>query len=355
MNAYRGDDLVNSRIKRTLLSLAAVALAAGISLSLWAPEAEPGGAQERAFDVTYRFRLRDIPAGAESIKAWVPLPLSDEWQTLEGFRVEGAWPHEIIDEKEYGNRFVRLDLTGASAKQGGETDVTMIFRVNRRAYRSIDEPDIKSERLSQDAFERFLKPDRLVPIDGRIAEEARRVAGHAERPLERARLIYDHIVGSMVYDKSGAGWGRGDALYACDRRTGNCTDFHSLFIGEVRSLGVPARFIMGLPIPENASEGPIAGYHCWAEFHDGEKGWIPIDASEAHKNRARQDALFGGLDANRVAFTVGRDIVIPGADGGLLNFIIYPHVEIDGLPYSKVETSFYFQEVSGTASSGKSF
>ena len=190
-------------------------------------------------------------------------------------------------------------------------------------------------------------PDSLIPIGGKIYEEARRGAGRAEDPILRARLLYDHIVNSLVYDKTGTGWGRGDALYACDARAGNCTDFHSLFIGEARALGLPSRFIMGLAIPDKASEGPIAGYHCWAEFYVEGRGWIPVDASEAHKDPSRIEELFGGLDADRVAFTIGRDIDIPGAAGGLRNYIIYPHVDVEGRTHADIETKFSFAEVGG--------
>jgi len=37
--------------------------------------------------------------------------------------------------------------------------------------------------------------------------------------LDRAKALYDHVIGRMRYDKSGTGWGRGDALYACNART----------------------------------------------------------------------------------------------------------------------------------------
>jgi len=52
----------------------------------------------------------------------------------------------------------------------------------------------------------------------------------------------------MRYDKSGIGWGRGDAVYACDAKTGNCSDFHSYFIALARSIGIPARFAIGATI-----------------------------------------------------------------------------------------------------------
>jgi transglutaminase-like putative cysteine protease len=309
--------------------------------------AHPAVSEERVFNVTYEFTLRDLPEDAGSIKAWSPLPLSNEWQTLESFSVEQDWPHEIVDEKEYGNRFILFDLSGHNSEAGQDPKITLRFRIRRRAYDALATAGQNDSSISRHSLQRFLAPDSLIPIGGKIYEEARRVAGRAEDPILRARLLYDHIVNSLVYDKTGSGWGRGDALYACNARAGNCTDFHSLFIGEARALGLPSRFIMGLAIPDKASEGSIAGYHCWAEFYVDGRGWIPVDASEAHKDPSRIEELFGGLDANRVAFTIGRDIDIPGSAGGLHNYIIYPHVDVEGRTHADIETKFSFAEVSG--------
>ena len=69
-----------------------------------------------------------------------------------------------------------------------------------------------------------------------------------------------------------------------------------------------------------------------------------MDASEASKYPEKKDAYFGQIDSNRVAFTIGRDIKIPDANSEALNYSIYPHIEIDGKHYNKVETSFSFKD-----------
>jgi len=56
--------------------------------------------------------------------------------------------------------------------------------------------------------------------------------------------------------------GRGDVLYACDAKKGNCTDFHSLFIAMARSQSIPARFEIWLPNSAGQASAEIAGYHC---------------------------------------------------------------------------------------------
>lgn len=199
-----------------------------------------------------------------------------------------------------------------------------------------------------DARQRFLAPDRLVQIDGKIAGEAKKVVRDDMTPLENARAIYDHVATTVTYDKSptNRGWGRGDAIYACDVRTGNCTDFHSLFIGMARASGIPARFVMGFPVPEGVTEGEIPGYHCWAEFYIDGMGWLPIDASEASKHPEKWNDLFGGLDPHRVQFTVGRDIRVPSMrQSEPLNYFIYPYVLVDGKPHGEVQRHVRFSEL----------
>jgi len=157
----------------------------------------------------------------------------------------------------------------------------------------------------------------------------------------------------MSYDKSGTGWGNGDIYWACDAKRGNCTDFHALFIGLNRAVGIPAKFAIGFPLPPERGQGEIGGYHCWAEFYLKGYGWVPIDASEAWKNPDKRGYFFGAHDENRVQFTIGRDIVLaPRQVGDPLNFFIYPYVEVDGQPFQKVERSFRYQDRTSVDSGG---
>jgi transglutaminase-like putative cysteine protease len=195
-------------------------------------------------------------------------------------------------------------------------------------------------------LEMYTKPDKLVPIDGQIAKWAQEVTRGKKTDLEKARAIYDYAVATLKYDKSGQGWGRGDIYYACDAKRGNCTDFHAVFIGFCRALGIPARFAIGFPLPEKRGEGEIGGYHCWAEFYLTGYGWVPVDASEAWKQPEKRDYFFGGHDENRVQFTTGRDIVLrPIQHGDPLNYFIYPYAEADGKPISNVERKFRFRDL----------
>ncbi|HYX00170.1 MAG TPA: transglutaminase-like domain-containing protein [Candidatus Elarobacter sp.] len=329
----------------SLVVLAVVAVHRG-----HATAAEPSGAvPARSFAFTYQVH---VPANADSggpTHLWIPLPQADGYQDIRGLRVGSAASHVWGHDPEYGNAFAAFTPTMQQSAAG--FDVVLRFTAVRREHRVV----LDAAALQNGAalaprdpdLQRYLEPDKLVPLNGPIAELAREHTAGDTTPIQKARHIYDYVLATMRYDKSGEDWGRGDALWACTSKRGNCTDFHSLFIGMMRSSGIPARFEIGFPLPENKTEGDIAGYHCWAEFYLSSVGWVPVDASEAWKNPAKRDFFFGAHDANRVFFTYGRDIRLsPDQKSEPLNYFIYPYAEANGQPVKNLQTHFSFREIS---------
>lgn len=325
------------------LAVTCAVLAAGLAALAAAPAApggDPGAAATRTFRFTYTVAVRDIPAGARRLSIWVPVPETDPHQEVLDLVVRSPLEYSFTREHRYGNRLLHL---AANAPLPDSIDLKLEAVVARRAYRVLG---AKSRPTENDRpAPRDLGPDALVPIDGEIAATAREVTKGARTPLEKARAIYEYVTSTMHYDKSGQGWGRGDAIRACDVRRGNCTDFHSLIIGMARSCKIPARFVIGFPLPEDQKQGAIPGYHCWAEMYVEGIGWLPVDSSEASKHPEKRGAFFGGLDANRVEFTRGRDLELEPPASERLNFLVYPRVEVDGVVYTGVAQSFSFAEV----------
>ena len=90
----------------------------------------------------------------------------------------------------------------------------------------------------------------------------------------------------------------------------------------------------------------MPGYHCWAELYVEGVGWLPVDSSEASKHPEKREAFFGGLDANRVEFTTGRDLKLATRRAAEpLNYFVYPQVEVDGKPHPGVERRFSFTDL----------
>lgn len=346
-------------MSRAILSLLAL-LSAWLFLSgsphaARAANADAAEAASRSFEFTYRVHVpaSEQPTGA--VRLWLPLPQADRYQDVRSLSIESPVEYSLGADPEYKNKFALFNPTAQQATSG--FDVTVHFVATRREHKvALQNVALKSASadFSSDAMlRRYLEPDKLVPLNGTIAELAKEHTSSDMTPLEKARSIYEYVVSTMRYDKSGEGWGRGDAVWACTSKRGNCTDFHSLFIGMMRSSGIPARFEIGFPLPEGKSEGDIPGYHCWAEFYVSGIGWIPVDASEAWKNPAKHDYFFGAHDVNRVFFTYGRDIRLSSEQkGDPLNYFIYPYAEANGQPIKNLQTHFSFRDVSGSQTAG---
>jgi len=301
----------------------------------------------RHFTFHYGFTVKNIPAG-QRVKIWFPQAHSDQFQEIKVVSATGDLPLKKARESKYGNEMYYAEVS--KAKQP-ELHFEVVYAVVRHEHLTLGlySPHLENASLSEKEQKEYLAPDSLVPITGLPAELAVKVTEGKTAPLDKARAIYDYVFTTMRYDKTGTGWGHGDVLWACDSKRGNCTDFHSLFIAMARSQGIPARFEIGFPLPPDKHSLEIPGYHCWAEFFDPQRGWIPIDISEAWKHQEKKEYFFGAHDDNRVQFTMGRDLELnPKQDGKPLNYFIYPYVEVNGQEYPNVSDAFAFADAEGT-------
>ena len=326
----------------TLRALACVVAFAAVAVSFSA--SSETNAPVRNFEFRYLTRIPTLPTDAKISRIWIPLPQSDRYQTIANLKIESPFAYAKHRDPEYGNEYLYMEIPAANVTQHAEVRVT--FEAVRREHRvTLDSHPVAEESGETPAdLRRFLQPDRRVPLNGVIAELSAQETHGVQDPLAKARAIYNYVIANMRYDKSGTGWGNGDAIWACTSKRGNCTDFHSLFIGMMRAAGIPARFEIGFPLPADQHDGAISGYHCWAEFYVEPYGWIPVDASEAWKHPDKRDYFFGANDDNRVQFSVGRDIRLsPPQQGDPLNYFIYPYAEVDGKPIT-MESTFSFQD-----------
>ena len=320
-----------------ILSCAAVLVCLGLAV-------EEGRAAEKAktrtYDLQYGATLKDLPEGAK-VRVWLPVPQNTEHQSIKaGKRTLPSTP-KISSEPVHGNKIPYFET---KAPGSGEVAFETNYQVKRNEVRGLDQEG--GGDLSSKTRDLYLAPNSTVPIDGKPLDLLSDISfGNA--PLDVARRLYDQVDTHVRYDKSQPGYGNGDVLWVCDSRFGNCTDFHSLFISWARAKGIPARFEIGFPLSPERGEGKIGGYHCWALFYDAERGWVPVDISEADKHPDMKEYYFGNLTEDRVTFTTGRDIqLVPKQDGPPLNYFVYPYVEVNGKPWpkSKIDLAFGFKD-----------
>lgn len=308
--------------------------------------------QSRHFTFQYGFAVKNIPAD-QKVRIWFPLADSSEYQAVRIISANGDLRLKKTRDSKFGNQ---IYFAETSRSKQPELHFEVVYDVVRheRLVLGTFAPHLGSVQLKERERNQFLAPDELVPVTGLPAELAAKATAGIATPIDKARAIYNYVFDNMSYDKTGTGWGRGDTLYACEAKKGNCTDFHSLFISMTRSQGIPSRFDIGFPLPADKHSGEIAAYHCWADFFEPQHGWVPLDISEAWKHPPMKSYFFGGLDANRVQFTSGRDLRLsPAQDGPLLNYFVYPYVEVGGKPYSNVSMEFSFADSAGASSASQ--
>ena len=304
----------------------------------------------RTFEVTTRVELKPTSGVA---RAWLPLAHA------------GAPDYQrVIKQSWKGNarilRAERDERTGTgilfaewpTGEDRPEIELTLTVATRDRA---IDWRDRSVRGHASKALDRYVRPTRLMPLDGIVRETALRVTRSESHDVGKARAIYEWIVENTARDPSVRGCGIGDvrAMLTTGNLRGKCADLNALFVALSRAVGIPARDVYGVRVAESQrfkSLGRTGGdvttaQHCRAEFHSVRHGWVPVDPADVRKvileekpgldllspdvQYARRQ-LFGTWEMNWVAFNDARDVALPHAVGPPVGFFMYPHAEVDG-------------------------
>src|SRR5499427_10294367 len=193
----------NEMIKLTMRVAFAALLLLTAALTVHAA-GEPSiikGADE--FEFVYRVKLPEITGAA---RVWIPLAKTDVFQTvsLKELNIPMKW--DKVQDRDYGND---ICVVNAQPQDSGKT-IELRYKVVRKEKAAYPAGDADAAR--------YLRPEKLVPVNETFKTLAEKAAAGKTDDLERAKALYDHVISRMRYDKSGTGWGRGDAMYACDVR-----------------------------------------------------------------------------------------------------------------------------------------
>lgn len=289
------------------------------------------------FDFTYAGTVSKLVPGAKA-SVWIPIASNTSEQTILRRIIKTPTNFVIQGDKKFGNQILYFE---ASANQEGNIPFSIGYRVRRI---SVHKNQGESKTSPQSAL--FLQGSKFVPVNQNLSSTVLNGIKIDSNQMTAARQIYDAVNQRMRYDKPiGQPWGRGDSVWACDHRFGNCTDFHSLFISLCREQQIAAKFEIGFPIRLDESNGSVSGYHCWAKFASN-KTWTAVDISEANKAPDRSDYFFGNLPPDRITFSIGRDVTLsPPTTSPPINFFIYPHVEVDGKIHTSLEKEFAYHNL----------
>src|SRR5947207_12041850 len=95
------------------------------------PNAQKFSPPSRIFHFTYNFTVKDIPSGAKRVRVWIPLPHTDQHQTVRVLAVKSPVKTRMTQEPEYGNRMMYAEIQNSAP---GKAEFTLEYEVTRREY-----------------------------------------------------------------------------------------------------------------------------------------------------------------------------------------------------------------------------
>ena len=333
-------------MRRCILPAMLAGLALCLALGVPAGEGKPVLIDEvRPASPSLRGTVRDafvvkgIPAGTKKVRAWFELPLEEPLQKISDLTINAPDGYRIERESIDGNRFLYVEIADPKAT---DFEVTVTFAIER--WESAPSAE-KARALTEE--EKAALAARLAEFPNgeateKIRAKAEELAKAVEDPIARSRKFYDFIIDNAEYWKKDPthlkASGKGSATYCMDSKTGNCTDFHALYQAMARVVDLPTQFVMGTALKKDLDgvekfdeKLKEPSYHCWVRTYFPGRGWVYSDISYADVTPDKKEYYFDHVDANRVAFSYGRNIdLAPKQDGAKQNWFIKCYVEVDG-------------------------
>jgi Transglutaminase-like superfamily len=341
-------------MKRLTFVICLLAVCAGSA------QAQVGKPKSATFDARHEIKVM-IPAGTGKVRVWFTLPQDVPQQKVADLKIECPFPYRVERDATEGSKFLYVEVSAPTAR---EFTIVTTFRLTRKEALS-DLRAAKAAPLSEAEkrkLARFLEANQYVIIDDRVRKLASQIVGGERNPLLAARKIYDYVLNYADYwvidpaNKKASPVGSTE--YCLTTKTGNCTDFQSLWTSIARAAGIPTRIVYGSFFKKELDGKDVdQSYHCWTEFYVTNLGWIPQDVAVADlfaqeinlndqnrtlvqrttpagyfgKDTKQVDYYFGNLDERRVTWSIGRDLQLtPRQNGGPVNSIPKAYVEIDG-------------------------
>ena len=336
--------------RREFLTYASgAAVSAALSSVDWTFAQESASAGWRTFEVTTRVEVLKPSA---STRIWLPTALLGETpfqKTLANdFRAEEGTA-KLVESPAEG-----LGIVVAEFPAGTKPAMTLTSRIATRNYTVDLSRTGNAGTPNRAELDFFLRPTKLIPTDGVVRKTASQITAGSKTDTEKARAIYEWIVENTFRNPKTRGCGVGDIRFLLETQDfgGKCADLNALYVGLARASGLPARDVYGIRTAKSelgykslgpSTENVTKAQHCRAEVHLQGYGWVPVDPADVRKvvleeppgNRPLDDEmvksarsrLFGSWEMNWMAYNFAHDVVLPGAKGGPVGFLMYPQAE----------------------------
>ena len=303
----------------------------------------------RVYNVDYSFELVPDPNRidrAKYLKLWIPIPR--EWDSQKAVKIISVKPelHAEYTDPEHGNQMLFWDFGKGPERPSYKVDIK--FRLESyEVHAKIDSDNVGTYDKTSKEYNLYTRSTHTISITPKIREMAREAIGDEENPYIQAKRIAEFSRNKIRYKMA---FGRGikflldnavrDKQSGEEYYLGACDQYNALFVALCRSVGIPARAVVGfvgyrpwikatdlkepfseldtMQSPEGLSGGQhytAMSPHVWSEFYLPNYGWIP---AETMRNQ------LGYWNNMRLITHKGRDVKIgpqaPNNDSGGYGF-----------------------------------
>ena len=169
----------------------------------------------------------------------------------------------------------------------GKYQVSVFENVSGTKYAAVT--SVNFDVALKDEFAPFLLANQYVnyKLDSKTVAKAKELVKPEMKVLDKVGVIYNFVVGNLVYDTQKAATVKSGYLPVVDtvlaEKKGICFDYAALMTSMLRSQGVPCKLVVG-----------YAGtaYHAWISVWSAETGWVDGAIMFDGKNWQRMDPTF---------------------------------------------------------------
>lgn len=171
----------------------------------------------------------------------------------------------------------------------GEYVIAILENISGNKYRVIEKEKVNLKLADKNKV--FLQSIQIINWneDMNAVNKARELTVNAKNDGEKVTAIYNYIISNYKYDYNKVNKINDDYIPSIEETMeaskGICYDYSALFAGMLRSVGVPAKLIMGY-------KKDVKTYHAWNQIYlkDINK-WITIDTTYDSIKNSNQEAV----------------------------------------------------------------
>lgn len=230
------------------------------------------------YRVDFRVAIK-APANTKKLRVWLPLPPSDDCQTISDRRL-ATLPRPvnplIESEPEFGNTFAYFQF---DSPDGAQLITHQFTAEIRQLDWGVDYGRVRRPEAWPQSFARFQRADPRGSEGDRLREVLDQINSSPEVSSDAHRLLgaMQWIDRNLTYDPVNASLSA-DPMHAMVHRRGHCSDYHGLCGTLASQFGFPSRVLYGLQMFDKGSPS-----HCKLEVFVPPYGWVTYDLSETQK------------------------------------------------------------------------